>query len=159
VNYSQQMRTTKAESVRLATRIMRGATALAARGRSERAGILTLTETAVLGRLWTIAELTPRELADQLGLQPQSLTRTLASLESAGLLSRTRDPGDGRQFLLSITKAGAAALRAEMRPRAVWLGGVIERELSAAEQDLLVVAAALMERLAQVGASPVVRES
>jgi len=146
------------ELIAAAARIGRGATSLAARARAERAGVLTLTETAVLGRLWMVGEMTPRELADQLRLQPQSLTRTLAALETAGQLGRTRDPGDGRQYLLSITTAGAQALQAEMRPRERWLAGVIEQELSPAERDILVVAAGLMERLAVVEASPAVHE-
>jgi DNA-binding MarR family transcriptional regulator len=139
-------------------RISRGVTTLAARARAERAGVLTLTETAVLGRLWAVGEMTPRELADRLRLQPQSLTRTLASLESAGHLTRTRDPADGRQHLLSVTGSGALALQAEIRPRARWLAGVIEQELSPAERDILVVAAGLMERLAGVEASPAAQE-
>jgi DNA-binding MarR family transcriptional regulator len=140
-----------------AARICRGTTSLAARARAERAGVLTLTETAVLGRLLKGGEMTPGELADRLRMQPQSLTRTLASLEAAGRLLRTPDPGDGRQFLLAVTAAGRQALSAEMRPRDLWLAGVIDRELSVAERDLLVVAATLLERLALVGgaAAPV----
>ena len=159
------MRTTSPRSVGAdplldaAARICRGVTTLAARARAERAGVLTLTETAVLGRLWAVGEMTPRELADRLRLQPQSLTRTLASLESAGHLRRTRDPGDGRQFLLSVTGSGALALQAEIRPRDRWLAGAIERELTPAERDILVVAAGLMDRLAAVEASPAVREA
>ncbi len=152
------MRTTHDDALEVAARIGRGATALAARARAERAGDLTLTETAVLGRLWSAGEMTPRELADRLRLQPQSLTRTLSALETAGRLHRTPDPSDGRQSLLAITDAGARALSAEMRPRDRWLAGVIERELSDAERDLLLVAATLMERLAQIDARAAVPE-
>jgi DNA-binding MarR family transcriptional regulator len=152
------MRSTDAELITIAGRIGRGATALAGRARAERAGVLTLTETAVLGRLRVGSEMTPRELADRLRMQPQSLTRTLASLEQADRVRRTRDPRDGRQALLAVTQAGALALAEEMHPRNVWLAGVIEHELSVAERDLLVVAASLMERLALVDASPAVEE-
>jgi len=146
------MRTTQDDALAVAARIGRGASALAARTRAEQAGVLTLTETAVLGRLWSAGEMTPRELADRLRLRPQSLTRTLSSLEAGGQLRRTPDPADGRQSLLAITDAGVRALDAEMRPRDRWLAGVITRELSDAERDLLLVAATLMERLAQVDA-------
>jgi DNA-binding MarR family transcriptional regulator len=144
--------------VKTAALIGRGATALAARARVERAGVLTLTETAVLGRLWMGGEMTPRELAERLQIRPQSLTRTLTSLGAAGHLRRTADPGDGRQALLSITASGALALDAEMRPRDRWLAGVIADQLSPAERELLVLAAGLMERLAQVDASAAVVE-
>lgn len=152
------MRTTDGQLLAIAATIGRGATALAARGRAERAGVLTLTETAVLGRLYSAREMTPRELADRLRLKPQSLTRTLASLETAGQVQRTADPGDGRQALLSITEAGVRALDQEMRPRDRWLASVIQTELSAAERDLLLVAATLMERLSQVDARAAVTE-
>jgi DNA-binding MarR family transcriptional regulator len=152
------MRSNESELITIAGSIGRGATALAGRARAERAGLLTLTETAVLGRLRMAGDMTPRELADQLRMQPQSLTRTLASLEAASLVQRTRDPYDGRQALLAITQAGAMALSDEMRPRNLWLAGVIEQKLSVAERDLLVVAASLMERLALVDASPALIE-
>ena len=146
------------DQVALAARVCRGVTTLASRARVERAGVLTLTETAVLGRLWIVGELTPGELSGQLGLQPQSLTRTLAALEQGGQLRRTRDPSDGRQHLLAITPAGVRALGAEMRPRNLWMARAIERELSPAELEILLFAVTLMERLAVVDASPAVRE-
>ena len=154
------MRMTDPDLLETAAQIGRGASALAGRARAERAGVLTLTETAVLGRLIKGGEMTPRELADRLQLRPQSLTRTLSSLELAGLARRTPDPGDGRQSLLSITPAGLRALDREMRPRDLWLAGVIEAELSVAERALLLVAADLMERLALVDATaaPVERQ-
>jgi hypothetical protein len=42
----------------------------------------------------------------------------------------------------------------EMRPRDVWIAATIARELTAAERDVLVIAGRLMERLAQVDATP-----
>jgi DNA-binding MarR family transcriptional regulator len=141
-----------------ATVIGRAAMSLAARARAERAGVLSLNETAVLGRLATRGPMTAGEVATQLRAQPQSLTRTFASLESAGLMRRTPDPADGRQALLGITSAGRRSLKAEMKPRDVWLASAMSRELTTAERDLLVVAARLMERLADVDAAVAVPE-
>jgi DNA-binding MarR family transcriptional regulator len=141
-----------------ATVIGRAAMSLAARARAERAGVLSLNETAVLGRLATRGPMTAGEVATQLRAQPQSLTRTFASLESAGLMRRTADPADGRQALLGITSAGRRSLKAEMKPRDVWLASAMSRELTTAERDLLVVAARLMERLADVDAAVAVPE-
>lgn len=93
--------------------------------------------------------MTPGEMAAQLRMQPQSLTRTFAALEDAGYLLRTTDPGDGRQFLLTITAAGRRALKDEMAPRDAWLARAMARVLSDDECAELRRAAELMERLAE----------
>jgi DNA-binding MarR family transcriptional regulator len=141
-----------------ATAIRRGATSLASRTRAERAGVLSLNQTAVLGRVTTRGPMTAGEVATQLRMAPQSLTRTFAALEADGLLHRTPDPSDGRQSLLAVTTAGRRALKQEMAPRDAWLARAIELVLTPAERDLLVVAAQLMERLADVDAAVAVSE-
>lgn len=145
---------TDAETLAAATQICRGATSLAARARVERRGALSLNQTAVLGQLVKGGAMTPGEIADRLRMQPQSLTRTFAALDESGHVRRTPDPGDGRQSLLGITAPGRRALAAEMRPRDAWVAKTIERELTPAERDVLVVAARLMERLAEVDVTP-----
>jgi DNA-binding MarR family transcriptional regulator len=131
-----------------AREVCRAATTFAARARSERAGVLSLNETAVLGQLSKSDALTPGEIGRRLGSRPQALTRTFAALELAGQVERVTDPADGRQSLLTITDDGRAALRDEMRPRVVWTTHVIEGLLSDAEREILVVASGLLERLA-----------
>lgn len=133
-----------------ARKIRRGATGFAARARAERKGVLSLNQTSVLGVLARQETITPGEIAHRLRTQPQSLTRTFAVLEEQGWVRRVPDPSDGRQSLLIITAAGRHVLADEMRPRDEWLAGVLERELTRAEQDLLVVAATLLEQLAEV---------
>ncbi len=151
------MRTTLAADVELlaaASQIRRGATSLAARARVERGGALSFNQTAVLGQLFKGGAMTPGELAERLRVQPQSLTRTFTALDERNLVRRMPDPGDGRQSLLSITAAGRRVLGEDMRPRDIWLARTIERELTVAEREILVVAAKLMERLSEVDASP-----
>ena len=126
----------------------RAATALAARARVERAGELTLNQTAALGRIVTHGPLTPGEVAQQLNMLPQSLTRTLSALEAAGFVRRTPDPSDGRGSLLLATQAGRAALRAEMQPRDRWLARAMAAVLTEDERAELARAAELMIRLA-----------
>ena len=132
-----------------AAEIRRAATGLAARARAERAGVLSLNQTAVLGRLATHGGMTPGEMAAQLRLQPQSLTRTFAALEEAGHVVRTPDPGDGRQFQLTITATGRRALRDEMAPRDTWLAHAMAEVLSDDERADLLRAAELMDRIAE----------
>jgi DNA-binding MarR family transcriptional regulator len=139
-----------AELVATATRVRRGTTAFAARARSERAGALSLNETAVLGQLTKHDAMTPGEICRRLRSQPQSLTRTFTGLEAQQLIRRVGDPDDGRQSLLSITDAGRAALREDMQPRDAWVASVLARVATPAERELLVQAAALLERLAEV---------
>jgi DNA-binding MarR family transcriptional regulator len=136
-----------------ATAIRRGATVFAARARAERGGVLSLNQTAVLGLLTKNPAMTPTEIAERLRTSPQSLTRTLAALDEQGMISRATDPSDRRQSMLSITRSGTEAIHQEMRPRDLWLAGVIERELTEAERDILVVAGRLLERLSDVDAS------
>src|SRR3954452_2499736 len=124
------MRTTAQQRGQAAV-LRRASTALAARARAERAGELTLNQTAVLGRIVTHGPLTPGEVADQLRMLPQSLTRTFAALESAGFVERMPDPADRRQSLLRSTRSGRAALQAEMQPRDQWLARAMAHTLTA----------------------------
>jgi DNA-binding MarR family transcriptional regulator len=142
------MRTTAQERGQ-ATAIRHAVTALAARARAERAGLLSLNQTAVLGRVVVHGPITPGEVAGQLGMLPQSLTRTFAALENAGYLRRTPDPADGRQSLLLATTEGRAAIRAEMAPRDRWLARAMAAVLSPEERDQLAHCAELMDRLAE----------
>ncbi len=144
------MRTTSAEVENAAT-VRRAVTALAARARAERGGRLSLNQVAVLGRVVRHGPITPGEIADQLQMLPQSLTRTFAALEHAGHVRRMPDPDDGRQSLLVASAAGRAALRAEMAPRDRWLARAMASVLSADERRTLRTAAELMDRLVEFG--------
>ncbi len=128
--------------------VRRAVTSLAARLRSERAGRLTLNETAVLGRLARRGSMTAGEVARHLRSKPQSLTRSFAALEKAGFLQRSAAAEDRRHAVLAITEAGLRALEAEMAPRDAWLDAAMRRLLSPEEADLLVVAGRLLQRLA-----------
>ena len=93
------------------------------------------------------APLTAVDLARLDGLQPQSLTRIIAELHDAGLLSRRPDPGDKRQVLLEITPAGRALLAADARRQTVWLADAMAARLTPTERALLGMAAGLVEKL------------
>lgn len=147
------MRTKQSTTIGAAREVRQGATALAARARAERRGTLSLNQVAVLGRISRHGPITPGEVADQLHMQPQSLTRTFAALEEAGYVRRTPDPADGRQSLLMATAAGRRALAAEMAPRDAWVRTAMDHVLTPSERELLVVAARLMSRLAEFDAS------
>lgn len=131
-----------------ATEVRRGVISLARRLRLERNEIgLTGLELSLLGHLHRRGPLTPGELATAERVQPQSLTRTLAALETADLISRQPDLADGRRSLLAITEYGHVALRTEMQQRDNWLASAMT-ELTTTEIGLLRLAGPLLERLA-----------
>ena len=130
--------------------VRRGAMRLAGRLRAERGeSELAGTGLAVLGHLLRRGDLTAGELAAAQGLRPQSVTRTLADLEARGLVERTRDHDDARRHVFSLTAEGLAALGDDMRPRDAWLARAMAEHLSPTEQHLLVLAAELLDRLAE----------
>jgi DNA-binding MarR family transcriptional regulator len=103
---------------------------------------------SVLGRLYQHHTLTPRALADNEHVSPQTLTRVLAALEERGLVIRRGDPSDGRQALLELTEAGHAALRQDTQRREEWLTQAMTNALSPAEQQIVRIAAGLLDRIA-----------
>jgi DNA-binding MarR family transcriptional regulator len=130
--------------------VRRGVISLGRRLRMERSpgGGLTSLGLSVLGHLNRRGPLTPGDLAAADKVQPQSLTRTLANLEAARLVSRGPDPADGRRSVLAITQPGHDALRREMAQRDAWLATAMAAQLTSTEIELLRLAGDLMERLA-----------
>lgn len=103
---------------------------------------------AVLSRLYRAGTHTPKALAEAERVQPQSLTRVLATLERRGLISRAADPADGRQSLVSITDDGLATLREYSIQRERWLATAMAETLTPTEREVLRLAAGLMLRVA-----------
>ena len=121
---------------------------LARRMRAERSDTsLTLTQLSALATLERRGPLTPRELAAAERVTPPSMTRVAASLEAAGLATRTDHPSDGRQVLLAASPAGVDLLREDRRRRDAWLSQRL-RELEPADRDVLGRAAEVLDRLA-----------
>jgi DNA-binding MarR family transcriptional regulator len=132
-----------------AAAVRRGVMSLGRRLKLERpAGSLTSLELSVLGHLHRHGELTPGDIAAAERVQPQTLTRTLASLEHERLISRLEHPQDGRRTLLALTGTGLEALRADMDQRDAWLAAAMDGSLSGTERELLRLASELLERLA-----------
>ncbi|HVV13737.1 MarR family winged helix-turn-helix transcriptional regulator [Amycolatopsis sp.] len=103
---------------------------------------------AVLSRLYRAGTQTPKALAEGERIQPQSLTRVLATLEQEGLIARRPDPADGRQSLLTITETGLRTLRDYSEQRERWLARAMTDTLTETERELLRLAAKVMDRLA-----------
>jgi DNA-binding MarR family transcriptional regulator len=78
---------------------------------------------------------------------PQTLTRLLAELEGQTLISRTQDPADRRRAIIAITSEGSRVLMDDMHHRDTWLAEAMARALTPTEQQLLGLAADLLDRL------------
>jgi DNA-binding MarR family transcriptional regulator len=129
--------------------LRRGVTGLGQRLRAERpAGSQPLARLGVLAQLHRRGPASAGALAGSAGVQPQTLTRTLAGLEHDGLVSRQPDPEDRRRALLALTSAGQEVLAADMQQRDGWLAAAMASELTPTECEILRLAGELMERLA-----------
>ncbi|HEY1711419.1 MAG TPA: MarR family transcriptional regulator [Solirubrobacteraceae bacterium] len=73
-----------------------------------------------------------RELAAAVGIREATLTHHLNAMESDGLLTRRRDPGNRRVHLVELTEAGEAAF-ARLRDAALAFDRRLRRGLSGAE--------------------------
>jgi DNA-binding MarR family transcriptional regulator len=110
---------------------------------------LSLTNLSILGRLDQEGPATASALADAERIQPQSVTRVVADLERRGLIDRSPDPTDRRRVLLQLSDHGQALLAEDRRRRDEWLAVAMAATLTPAEQEFLLVAAQLLDRLAE----------
>ena len=112
-------------------------------------GELTLPESSALARLDRGGPTTSGALARLEQISPQSMGATLATLEARGLLDRQPDPLDGRRAVVTVTDAGRAVLRNRRNESTERLARALSASFSQAELHQLLVAAPLIERLAQ----------
>jgi DNA-binding MarR family transcriptional regulator len=130
--------------------LLQGTLRLGSRLRHERpAGALASSKTLVLGYLRRNGPASPSAVAAAEHQQLQALTRTLAELENGGLITRAPSKADRRASILSITDAGSQALAEDLTQRASWLAGALG-ELTETEQQLLALAAQLMNQVADM---------
>lgn len=121
---------------------------LARRLRAERADTsLTLTQLGALATLERHGPLTPGELAAHERVQPPSMTRVVAALEAAALVTRAPHATDGRQVVLQVSEAGSALLAEDRRRRDAWLAQQLHG-LAADDLAVLRQAVAVLDRLA-----------
>ncbi|GGF14605.1 MarR family winged helix-turn-helix transcriptional regulator [Williamsia phyllosphaerae] len=70
-----------------------------------------------LGLLERGGEQSIADLARRRGVRHQTMSATVAELESAGLLTRAPDPSDGRGVLIHLTDTGLETVAMERRAR------------------------------------------
>jgi len=107
---------------------------------------LTPSQTAVLLRLEQ-GPATTSGLARAEGMRPQSMGTIIAALEAAGLVEGSPDPKDGRQTILSMTEECRSRIAHGRAVRQDWLMRTIDATLSPQEQEQLLAALPLLQRL------------
>jgi MarR family transcriptional regulator for hemolysin len=103
--------------------------ALAAAGGSRPSWLILLT-------IKTRSVANQQEIADAVGIRGATLTYHLNAMESAGLLTRRRDPGNRRIHVVELTDAGEAAFEA-MRGAATRFDRRLRQGLSDDQLDQL----------------------
>ena len=111
-------------------------------------GDLTVSQISALSRLENEGPMTVTALAKAEAMRPQSMGANVAALTAAGLVESAQDPNDGRQMLLSLTRTCREMVAAGRAKREDWLARTIAEKLSAPEQEHLLRAVQLLERLA-----------
>ncbi|MEV5985919.1 MarR family transcriptional regulator [Streptomyces sp. NPDC052051] len=110
---------------------------------------LSPTEMSVLATLARCGSATPGELARREHVQPPSMTRIVALLESKELVSLESHPEDRRQKVVTQTERAEVMLEESRRKRNAWLAGLVER-LDEDEWETLRAAAPVLEKLAHL---------
>jgi DNA-binding MarR family transcriptional regulator len=109
---------------------------------------LTRSQLNVLVRLEREGPSTMSALARAEGIRPQSMSAIVSVLESAGHISGTPDPADGRKTVLSLTDATRERFETGRLIREDWLSRAIHSQLEPAEQGQLGRLVELLKRLA-----------
>jgi len=84
------------------------------------------------------------KVAARMGFTSAGVTKLIARLEEKGLISRTRDPEDGRAFHVAMTDEGELLLRAGLEAHTPRLSAELVQRLSPAQRRQL---RALLERV------------
>lgn len=109
--------------------------------------MLSPTQLQALGHLNREGAMTAARLAQFEQVTPQSISRTLALLESTGMVSRTPDPQDARATRVEITEAGRDTLIVDAEVRSQWLCQLLDKRCTPHEREVLFLAGAILRDL------------
>lgn len=107
---------------------------------------------STLSALHSLSRGGPMRLTDLLAteqIKQPALTSLVSRLEEAGLVSRRRDPSDGRAVLLSLTSAGESVVRSRHDDRVAKLARLTDR-LDDRDRAVLAEAQDVLSRLVAI---------
>ena len=110
---------------------------------------------STLSVLHTLSRNGPLRLTDLTAteqLKQPAITSLVAKLEGDGLVSRRRDPRDGRAVLLSLTGEGRQIVRSRHADRTAKLSRLVDR-LNDQEREVLAGSARVLVRLIEIAAT------
>jgi DNA-binding MarR family transcriptional regulator len=110
---------------------------------------------STLSVLHTLSRNGPLRLTDLTAteqLKQPAITSLVARLEQDGLVSRRRDPRDGRAVLLSLTREGREVVRSRHADRMAKLSRLVDG-LNDQERDMLAGSARVLARLIEIAAT------
>jgi DNA-binding MarR family transcriptional regulator len=139
------------EAAEAATALMKAMTRLRARLRAESAPTempWTWSQLTTLARIIQEGQTTTSALAQAEHVRRQSMAETVATLLADGLITSDPDPNDGRKTLITATRKGRALSKNIPAAREAWLNLAIASLLDPVEQQTLLKAAAVMNRIA-----------
>jgi DNA-binding MarR family transcriptional regulator len=113
------------------------------------AGDFSESQKSVIRRLDRDGQATVAALAKAESVRHQSMRITVASLETAGVVSGEPDPADGRQTIFSLTPAFLKILKTGRAAREDWLFRALQAQLTPREQEKLAAAVELLNRLSE----------
>jgi DNA-binding MarR family transcriptional regulator len=108
---------------------------------------VSFLELAVLHRLQRTGPSAPGTIAGDEGVTAAAVAATLTSLETAGLVHRTRAPDDRRRVIVTITSAGRQTLETRESASIDRIETVLAG-LTKGEREQLAAAVPLLERIA-----------
>ena len=132
----------------LASRLRLVVARLARRLRRETEGDVSPSQISALSSIARLGPLTLGELSAAEGVRPPTMTRVVACLEEAGLVSRSVDPADRRVAHVAVTREGTRWLDRNRGRKDAFLASRLEA-LGADDQAALARAVELLERLAE----------
>ncbi|MGW0633536.1 MarR family winged helix-turn-helix transcriptional regulator [Streptomyces sp. NPDC002758] len=108
----------------------------------------TWSQLTTLGRVVELGPTTTSALAQAEHVRRQSMAETISALRAQGLIMSEQDPSDGRKTLISASDQGRELMATIPAAREAWLAGALRRLLQPGEQQVLLQAAAIMNRIA-----------
>ena len=113
-------------------------------------GAVKFTEVVVLVRLAREGPLSPTEIARHEQVTSQAIAAVVRNLESSGLVTRDAHSTDGRKTLISITRAGRAAIHSHDQAAMDSMVDALDDYYSAGEIRRLQAIVPLLNRLADL---------
>jgi MarR family transcriptional regulator, organic hydroperoxide resistance regulator len=109
---------------------------------------LTHPQYLVMLCLWESSPRSVRDISEALAQEPATISPLLRRLESAGLISRRRVPGNERALAVALTPAGAA-----LRQQATSVPGTMMAKLGLTREQVQSLHRTMMDLIAATGAA------